>query len=224
MDYTPLEEILVGRTESHTSLFKTPVRIHQEVLKPLRKMEQAAQEAGFEIQVCSGFRSFERQIEIWNKKVQSKPDLNPSEKIASILRWSALPGTSRHHWGTDLDVIDAKALRADMKVQLVPEEFETGGPFCKLHDWLDENMEAFGFYRPYQNDRGGVSPERWHLSYFPLSEKYLSLLNEGLVQRALHESSLLLKEEVLLKLAEIFSKYVRNVDFRVSKSSTNPHG
>jgi len=43
--------------------------------------------------------------------------LRASEKIASILRWSALPGTSRHHWGTDLDIIDAKALTAEMKVQ-----------------------------------------------------------------------------------------------------------
>jgi len=221
MNPSHLEEILTGITDSHTALWKSSIRIHQEVFEPLQKMEQAAQKAGFEIQVCSGFRSFERQVEIWNRKVQSKPDLRASEKIASILRWSALPGTSRHHWGTDLDIIDAKALTADRKVQLVPEEFEGEGPFCKLHDWLDVNMEDFGFYRPYQTERGGVSPERWHLSYFPLAENYLSLLSEDLVRKVLSESPLLLKEEVLSMLSEIFSKYVRNVDLRVSKSSTN---
>jgi len=223
MSLTSLEEILTGRTESHTALLKAPIRIHQEVIEPLHKMEQAAQRAGFEIQVCSGFRSFERQLEIWNKKVLAKPDLNASEKIDSILRWSALPGTSRHHWGTDLDIIDAKALRADMKVQLVPEEFEGEGPFCKLHDWLDDHMEKYGFYRPYQTERGGVSPERWHLSYFPLAENYLSSLTEDLVRKVLSESPLLLKDEVVSVLPVIFSKYVRNVDLKVSKSSTNPH-
>lgn len=208
------EEILTGKTESHTAIWSAPVRIHQEVVKPLREMQDKARKAGFEIQVCSGFRSFDRQVEIWNKKVLAKPDLSKSEKIFSILRWSALPGTSRHHWGTDLDIIDSNALKPDMKVELIPEEFDPGGPFCKLHDWLDDHMETFGFYRPYQTERGGVSPERWHLSYFPLAETYLASLSEDLVRRVIEASSLLLKDEVLAMLPQIFEKYIQNVDSR----------
>ncbi|MFM8268809.1 MAG: M15 family metallopeptidase [Pseudomonadota bacterium] len=219
MTLTSLEEILTGKTEAHTVVLKSSVRIHKDAQKPLLEMAREAQKEGFEIEVCSGFRSFDRQIEIWNRKAGADPQLTPSEKIASILRWSALPGTSRHHWGTDLDIIDARALKPEMKVQLVPEEFESGGPFCKLHDWLDTHMESFGFYRPYQTDRGGVSPERWHLSYFPLAEKYLSCLSEDLVRKVLSQSSLLLKEDVLSILSEVFTKYVKNVDLRVSRSS-----
>lgn len=209
-----MEVILTGKTEKHTVVFKDLTRVHQEVLGPLQQMAKRAQNAGFEIQVCSGFRSFDRQVEIWNKKVLAKKELSSKEKIESILRWSALPGTSRHHWGTDLDIIDAKALRPEMKVQLIPEEFQSGGPFCKLHDWLDKTMEEFGFYRPYETDRGGVSPERWHLSYFPVAERYLPLLTEELVGKVIRESSLLLKEEVLTVLPQILSKYVQNVDHR----------
>ena len=35
-------------------------------------------------------------------------------RIDAILCWSALPGGSRHHWGTDCDVIDAAALPAGL--------------------------------------------------------------------------------------------------------------
>jgi hypothetical protein len=73
--------------------------------------------------VCSGFRSFERQVEIWNRKVEALQPRVPQEIFEAILRWSALPGTSRHHWGTELDVIDGSRITAGMKVNLVPEEF-----------------------------------------------------------------------------------------------------
>ena len=116
--------------------------------------------------------------------MQSLHPREPKEIFEAILRWSALPGASRHHWGTDFDVIDGKRLSPEMKVALVPEEFAPGGPFCELHDWLDKNMEGFGFYRPYQTDRGGVSPERWHLSYAPLAKDYLNQLSEDMVRRA----------------------------------------
>ena len=75
-----------------------------------------------------------------------------------------LPGGSRHHWGTDVDVIDAAALPPDYRVQLVPEEYAPGGVFERLTPWLDANMARFGFYRPYATGHGGarrraVAPE-----------------------------------------------------------------
>ena len=36
--------------------------------------------------------------------------LAPDALIETILLWSALPGGSRHHWGTDVDVFDAAAV------------------------------------------------------------------------------------------------------------------
>ena len=52
------------------------------------------------------------------------------------------------------------------------QEVAAGGLFDPLHRWLDERMavnESHGFFRPYDKDRKGVAPERWHLSYAPRS-------------------------------------------------------
>lgn len=211
---TSLEALLTGQTESHTVDFFQGIRVHQAVEKPLRAMTQEASKEGHQLRVVSGYRSFERQIHIWNSKVAGKrPEgFTDEEIIYQILRWSALPGTSRHHWGTDLDIIDAAKLTPTMTVKLVPEEFEPGGPFSELHDWLDQNMSRFGFFRPYKTDRGGVNPERWHLSYAPLAQSYLSQLTETLVFDALTASPLELKKTVQDLLPEIFKRYILNVD------------
>lgn len=220
-----LYDALVGKTDSHTVAFqKSLQKVHREVVEPLEEMALEAKKAGFELVVCSGFRSFERQLEIWNGKVTGKLSVldskgNPVNReglsseglIHSILRWSALPGTSRHHWGTDFDVIDGSKVKEGMKVRLVPEEFEAGGPFFELHQWLDEEMADYGFFRPYDKERGGVSPERWHLSYAPIAHEFLSELSEELVAKTLGPSSLELKNEVIQLLPQIFKKYVRNV-------------
>ena len=98
--------------------------------------------------------------------------LSAEQQLHAILRFSAIPGTSRHHWGTDLDVFDAAALPQDYQLQLSPQEVAPGGMFDPLHCWLDQRMaagEVHGFFRPYGQDRGGVAPERWHLSYAPMA-------------------------------------------------------
>lgn len=206
------EDILLGITDDHTVTFDNQQRVHQEVVGPLKEIQSRAQKAGFEFWVCSGFRSFQRQTEIWNRKVKESVGKSESEIIHTLLRWSALPGLSRHHWGTDFDVIDKKGLAPGYQVKLIPEEFELGGPFGGLHQWLDSEMGALGFFRPYQKDRGGVSPERWHLSYAPLSQKFLNAFDLEKVKEAIENSEMLLKEQVLSELSDIFNRYTLNID------------
>jgi LAS superfamily LD-carboxypeptidase LdcB len=131
------------------------------------------------------------------------------------MRYSALPGTSRHHWGTDLDIYDAAALGERQAVQLVPEEVAPGGVFDPLHCWLDERMAAgrsHGFFRPYGVDRGGVAPERWHLSYAPLAlecdRQFSADLLRACWDRELSRDGMLLSEEVDSALQEILQRYV----------------
>ena len=40
--------------------------------------------------------------------------------MVGILEWSALPGASRHHWGSEFDVFDLAALPEGYRVQLLP--------------------------------------------------------------------------------------------------------
>ena len=92
--------------------------------------------------------------------------------LEAIMRFSALPGTSRHHWGTDVDIWDAAAAPANYRPALEPSEYGEGGVFAEMTRWLDELInadDAEGFYKPYDIDRGGVAPEAWHISYRPVA-------------------------------------------------------
>ena len=133
----------------------------------------------------------------------------------SILRWSALPGASRHHWGTDSDVFDAAARPEGYEVELVPSEYEDDGPFAPFSRWLDDQIargESFGFFRPYDRDRQGVAPERWHLSYAPLARYYMELLTPDLLRRTVREADMMLKDAVLERLEEVFTRFVTNTN------------
>jgi LAS superfamily LD-carboxypeptidase LdcB len=108
-------------------------------------------------------------------RLLERAQYDDNEWLNMILRFSALPGTSRHHWGTDLDIWDASTVDEDYRLSLVPCEYGPLGPFCDMTRWLDDLMaadDAEGFYKPYAVDRGGIAPEAWHISYRPAALKY----------------------------------------------------
>jgi LAS superfamily LD-carboxypeptidase LdcB len=163
-------------------------------------------------------------LRVWNRKfsgertlydAQGVPldyaSLSQPQIIDAILCWSALPGASRHHWGTEIDVIDRAALGSEGRYELLPQEAEPGGVFYPLHQWLDANIARFGFYRPYDVYRGGVNPEAWHLSYAPVSSEALRLMNLDVLREAIADANIYGKERVLQQLGDIAQRYVFNV-------------
>jgi hypothetical protein len=90
-----------------------------------------------------------------------------------IIEYSTIPGTSRHHWGTDIDIIDSN-IKPEGDV-LLTEKFYGNGPYAKLKNWLDKNSKKFGFYLVYTDDdkREGFNHEPWHFSYKPISKDIL---------------------------------------------------
>ena len=138
--------------------------------------------------------------------------LRPAARVAAILNWSAPPGGSRHHWGTEIDVYDRSALKPGARLQLVPAEYRTGGPFAELTAWLDDNMDRWGFYRPYVTDRGGVAPEPWHLSHAPTARDASKRLRIGAIRAAIADGGVLGREALLKALPTIYARYVRAVD------------
>lgn len=176
-------EIITGKTEQHLAQAGEFAGVlHHSVVEPFQDLVSRAQAAGFDLRIISGFRSFERQLAIWNAKARGEravlddhdqeidlSALTELQKIQAIMRFSALPGSSRHHWGTDMDVYDANAIEDQYQVQLTPSETLGEGPFAELHRWLDMELPKTDFYRPYEIDTGGVSIEPWHLSYRPLA-------------------------------------------------------
>jgi hypothetical protein len=88
------------------------------------------------------------------------------------MEFSAIPGTSRHHWGTEVDLIDL--YRPVLEKPLEQSEFTTGGNFDKLYQWLQEHANEYGFYEIYDNNpaRKGFHFEPWHYSFLPLAQKF----------------------------------------------------
>jgi LAS superfamily LD-carboxypeptidase LdcB len=216
-------KLLAGKTQEHlVSAGEFSGQLHAQAVDAFIAIREAACSEGIDLCIASSFRSFDRQLLIWNSKARGErpiqneqgdvidiAQLAETELMHAILRWSALPGASRHHWGTDMDVYDGLALEEGASPGLLASEYQPGGPFRKLNDWLEANISKFGFCRPYQQDNGGIAPEPWHLSYQPVASELESQLNLPYLTELLVDSELELKETVLQHLEEIFERYIQ---------------
>lgn len=217
---------LTGRARSHiVELTEPRCALHYEAATSLLAMRDAAAREGIDLTPRSSFRDFDAQLGIWNRKWagerplydrQGAPiersQLSDAQVVDAILCWSAIPGGSRHHWGSDVDVIDAAAVPTGYAVELLPSEYAPDGIFGRLSAWLDLNMQRFGFFRPYRTDRGGVSPEPWHLSYAPVSLPALESLSLSMLRHVLDASAISGKPHVLARLPEIYTRFLLAID------------
>jgi LAS superfamily LD-carboxypeptidase LdcB len=217
---------LTGQARTHIAAVADPeCLLHAEVVAPFLNLRRAAQADGIELHATSGFRDFARQLTIWNGKFSgerpmfdaagSKLDsksLTPRERVDAILLWSALPGASRHHWGTDLDLVDRCSSAEGYEIKLTREEFAPGGPLAHLDRWLTVHAPRFGFFRPFQGVRSGVQPEPWHFSFAPIAETARRRLSPQVLRNALVDAPLLGKEIVLDQLEELHARYVATID------------
>jgi LAS superfamily LD-carboxypeptidase LdcB len=217
---------LTGQLRTHIAAVADPAcHLHSQAVTPFLNLRKAAQSAGIDLVPVSSFRDFDRQLAIWNGKYSGErpmldaagnplnaAGLAPRERIDAILLWSALPGASRHHWGTDLDLIDGNANAVGLKDRLTREAFAPQGPFGHLHRWLDEHAARFGFFRPYRGVRSGVQPEPWHFSFAPVAEKARRSLSASVLRAALAAAPLLGKDMVLDRLDALHARYVEAID------------
>ena len=198
-------------------------RIHMAIHKDFLRLRQAAQKKNLDLSVASGYRDYRRQREIWNGKASGRiplrnergdiipiKNLSKQELVLAILRWSALPGFSRHHWGSDLDVFDAKACP---RPQLLPGEYHPGGPCHPLFLFLKESLEKFGFFHPYDLDRGGIHPEPWHISHRKISQPLQKKLSpDGLKNFiTLRRDEIHLSDQILKQADLIFERFIANI-------------
>jgi len=227
-----LQAQILGLTDSHIHYFaqnaqfpEKKVGIHQQVLPAFQALVAKGKKAGITIEVASGFRSFERQLLIWNNKYTGKSavknidgktlalaELSSLEKIQSILLFSALPGASRHHWGCDIDIYAPNLLSKEQALQLEPWEYEPTGPMAKLTEFLAKEAQPLGFYFPYDNYRGGVAAEPWHLSYAPLAKKYQQAMDISALKQCLTETNIEGKNTIINELTNIVEQFVLNIN------------
>ena len=221
---TPLE--LTGRTRAHVvQRDDLGAALHPPALEAFLALRDGAAAAGHDLAIASSFRDFAAQQRIWDLKYRGErplfdahgvprdhASLGERELVEAILCWSALPGASRHHWGTEIDVYDRAAMPEGYRLRLLPEEAAPGGVFHALHRWLDGHMAEYGFYRPYATFHGGVLPEPWHLSSAPVSAAATNALTLEVLTEAVTTSTLLGKAHVLERLPDIHRRYVQSVD------------
>ena len=168
-------------------------KMHRETASALKKLQASALQEGIRIEIVSAYRSFQRQKEIFESKYRdyTQSGMDAISAIEKIIEYSTIPGTSRHHWGTDLDLIDGNAPKPENV--LVANHFHGNGPFCKMKEWMNLHAESFGFFEVYTDDayRKGFKYEPWHFSYAPVSIPMLQAFKK------LNLKSLLKNEKVL---------------------------
>ena len=195
--------------------------VDKEVLPFFNKLTERLALEGFELRLESGYRPFERQLSIWNRKASGELKLldasgNPMERpsdeeelMYAILTWSALPGASRHHLGSDLDVVDGKACPEGYEVQLTPAECD--GMFAPFHKKLTDLMdadEAFGFSRVFIPGRGKIQPEQWHIAHLPTSRRRLEKFSLKELRRIYERTDIACKSALLDNLDKLAEDYI----------------
>lgn len=174
------KNILLGKLDykkdSNFSIVNTKyssktIYLRNEVLLKFDEMYNAALKEGIKLLIISGTRSFNHQKHIWDRKwAKNIMKMDSISTIKEILKYSSMPSTSRHHWGTDIDLNN-----------LQNSYFEKGEG-KKIFDWLVKNAFKYGFHMTYDNQeeskRTGYKMEKWHWSYMPISEQYLLQFNQ----------------------------------------------
>ena len=148
--------------------------IRRDAGEALRRMYRAFKKAypKGRFEIVSATRNFDAQRAIWDGKWSGRTKVNgkslpvsfpePLARGREILKFSSMPGTSRHHWGTDVDITSLE------------NAYFSAGPGRQLLEWLEQNASDYGFCRPYSGGRRqGYQEERWHWSYRPVSARLL---------------------------------------------------
>jgi LAS superfamily LD-carboxypeptidase LdcB len=148
--------------------------LRKEAYDAFVKMAEAAKKDGVNLYIISATRNFHSQKTIWENKWNGNTMVegknlttveNLEERAKLILLYSSMPSTSRHHWGTDMDL---NSLNNDYFLK---------GDGLRIYEWLTAHAASFGFCQPYttkaDGKRTGYEEEKWHWSYLPLSSVLL---------------------------------------------------
>ncbi len=190
--------------------------LRKDTYEAFRRMYEAALQEGIKLQIRSATRNFEYQKGIWERKwrdlagARSAVRLTRQERLniaLEILLYSSMPGTSRHHWGTDIDL------------NSFSNSFFEQGVGKVLYDWLQVNGSAYGFCQPYtakdESRAYGYEEERWHWTYTPVSAHLTQMAVDSLTDAAItgFEGSDLASE------IEVVQRYVLGIATRCREVS-----
>ena len=220
MDYREV----TGRSILHLKPWDEFNLIHIDVHTPLSNLIETCAQEGIELRAASAFRSYIKQAKIWTDKAEGRrplrdqdgklleyDKLSDEEIVKAILNWTAIPGMSRHHWGTDFDLYDHRPYaKSGDKLQLVSEEYETGGPNFKMQSMLQDLIkeQKIHFYNPFTAEASGHQAEPWHYSFAPVAEKYETAYSFEVFERNLKDSTFPFVDYLRANSQEIYSNFI----------------
>ncbi|AGK54382.1 carboxypeptidase YodJ [Bacillus sp. 1NLA3E] len=128
----------------------------------LEKMFKDAKKNGVELQAVSGYRSYDRQVALFNAEVDR---VGKDKAIQAV----AVPGNSEHQTGLAMD-ISSQSNNLNLS-----ESFEG----TKEGKWLAENADRFGYILRYPKGKEAITGyeyEPWHFRY--VGEKAAKIIFE----------------------------------------------
>lgn len=125
----------------------------------LKEMLAAGRKEGLDFQICSAYRTMEKQTSLYENKIQRlmAEGLSYEKACEEAGTVVAYPGASEHQLGLAVDIV-AKSYQ-----QLNEKQADT-----KEAKWLKENCWKYGFILRYPLDKTeetGIIFEPWHYRY-----------------------------------------------------------
>ncbi len=186
-------QIVTGKFDpkTHPSFTKVDIQyadreglfLQKRTYDSFKQMHAAAKKDGIDLIIKSATRNFDYQKGIWERKwtgtakIENGKNASISYPMANrralkILEYSSMPGTSRHHWGTDIDLNNFE------------NEYFSKGEGLTIYNWLGQHAADYGFCQVYteknQDRPNGYNEEKWHWSYLPVAQQLTALAKSSM--------------------------------------------
>ncbi len=145
--------------EVHLAGISESQKADERIIDDIYMMMDAAAEDGVDLMICSAYRSYDRQKNLFNNKINSlmKQGMSYLEAYREGSMNVTVPGTSEHHLGLALDILTGSYTRMD-----------DGFGETDAGIWLAENAPKYGFILRYPRGKEeitGIVYEPWHFRY-----------------------------------------------------------
>ena len=134
-------------------------QVDSRIADSLNKMLDDGKKAGLSMYVTSGYRSYEKQRDVFNTTMQDwiNQGYTPLNAYDETKKSVAIPGTSEHATGLAVDIMSTKYGELDEKQGDTEEQ-----------KWLMEHCSEYGFVLRFPQDKSditGIVYEPWHYRY-----------------------------------------------------------
>lgn len=151
----PMEEGYVPQLKE----LEEGLSVDARIVDAAKDMLSDAKKAGLHIDICSAYRSVERQEQVFGESMKErvKDGMSYWDAFNETSLNVAIPGTSEHALGLALDLISNQYTELDERQETTAEA-----------KWLKENCHKYGFilrYPPEKTNITGIIYEPWHYRY-----------------------------------------------------------